>query len=93
MGGHHIEEDAHRGVGDAAQFEFVLPYQADGLTEGCVDFGHQGQAQGVHVGKMPVEPGGHDACRLCHFTQADTAEPPAALHQQAGGIEEGLAGL
>ncbi|MNJ64912.1 hypothetical protein D3C77_608970 [compost metagenome] len=93
VGGDHVEKDAHRGVGDATQFEFVLAHQADGLAKGSVDLGNQGQAQGVHVGKMPVEAGGYDAGRLRHFAQADTAETTATLHEQASCIEQGLAGL
>ncbi|POF91816.1 hypothetical protein BGP83_03630 [Pseudomonas putida] len=93
VGGYHIEKDAHRSVGDAAQFELVLAHQADGLAEGGVDFGDKGQAQGVHVGEMPVEAGRHDAGCFRHLAQADTAETTATLHEQAGGIEQGLAGL
>jgi len=93
VGGDHIKEDAHGSIGDAAELEFVLPHQADGLAECGVDFGDQRQAQGVHVGKVPIETGRHDACRLGHFAQAHAAKATAALHELAGGVQQGLAGL
>ena len=63
------------------------------MLEAGVHFGHQRQAQGVHVGEVPVKAGGHDTCRLGHFAQADAAETAAALHELAGSVEQGLAGL
>ncbi|MNV91660.1 hypothetical protein D3C71_1861770 [compost metagenome] len=86
MGGNHVEKDPHRGIGDAAKLEFVLAHQADGLAERGIDFGDQGQAEGVHVGKMPIEASRNDTCGFRHFTQADTAETAATLHQLAGGV-------
>ena len=93
MGGDYIEKDAHRGVGDAAQLEFVVTDQANGLAEGSIDLGYQGQAQGVHIREMPVKAGWHDAGCFRHFAQADAAKAPATFHELAGGIEQGLASL
>lgn len=70
-----------------------MAYQADGLAESGVHLGNQGQAQRIHVGEVAVEAGGHDARGLGHLAQADAAEATAALHEQAGGIQQGLAGL
>ncbi|MNI93945.1 hypothetical protein D3C73_1519710 [compost metagenome] len=93
MGRYHVEKDPHRGVGNTAEFEFVLAHQADGLAKGGIDFGDQGKAQGVHVGEVPVEASGDDTCRPGDFSQADAAEAATTLHELAGGIEQGLAGL
>ena len=93
MGCHHIREYPHRSVGDASEFELVVPHDPDGLAERRIDLGHQGQAQGVHVGEMPIETGGDDTRGLGYFAQADAAETPATLHELAGGIEQGLACL
>ncbi|MCY1426637.1 hypothetical protein D9M71_424600 [compost metagenome] len=93
VGRHHVEKDPHRGIGDAAELEFVLAHQADGLAKGFADFIDQGQAQLVHVGEMPVKAGRDDACGFRHFAQADAAEASTAFHQVAGGIQQGVAGL
>ncbi|MCY1547131.1 hypothetical protein D9M68_831670 [compost metagenome] len=42
---------------------------------------------------MAVETGGHYAGVACHFPQAQATEAAAAVHQQARGVHQGLAGL
>ena len=93
VGAHRVEEDAHRGLDHPAQLELVAPHRAQGLAEGLVDVGHQGQAQGVHIGEVPVETGRDYARRARHFAQAQAAEAAAAVHQAARGVHQGLAGL
>ena len=93
VGRHHIEKDPHRGINDAAHDEFVVAYQADGGAEGLADLTDEHQAQLVHIGKVTVKTGGHDAGALCHFTQAEATKPTATLHQMAGCVHQGKAGL
>jgi len=89
----HIEKDAHRGINDAAHHEFVVAHQADRGAKGLADLADQYQPQLVHIGEMAIETGGHDTRRLGHFTQAQAAKPTAALHQMAGCVHQGEAGL
>ena len=70
-----------------------MAYQANRGAEGLADFTHQHQAQLVHVGKMTIETGGYDTRSLCHFPQAQAAKPSATLHQMAGCVHQGEAGL
>ncbi|MNP61068.1 hypothetical protein D3C76_1562120 [compost metagenome] len=93
VGGDGIEEDAYRGVDDAAQLEFVAPHHANGGAEGLAHFLHQGQAQLVHVLEMAVETGGHYAGVARHFPQAQATEAAAAVHQEARCVHQGLTGL
>ena len=93
VGCHHIEKDAHGSIDDTAHYEFVVAYQAYRGAEGLADFTDQYEPELVHIGKMAVETGGNNASRLCHFTQAQAAEPPATLHKMAGCVHQGKAGL
>ena len=92
VGADHVEKDPHRGIDDAAHDEFVVAHQANGFAEGLADFADQHQAQFIHIGKMPVETGGHDAGGFRHFAQAQAAESSAAFHQVAGSVHQGVDG-
>ena len=70
VGRDHIEEDPHGGIDNAAHHEFVVAHQTDRGAEGLAHFTHQHKAKLVHVGKVAIETGGHDAGRLRHFAQA-----------------------
>ncbi|CAH0309338.1 hypothetical protein SRABI70_04662 [Pseudomonas sp. Bi70] len=89
---HRAQKDLHRGIDDATELELVTPHLAQGGAEGFADFGHQGQAEGVHVLEVAVEAGRHDAGGACHLTQAQAAEGPATVQQLAGCIHQRLAG-
>jgi len=93
VGGHGIEEDAHRSVGNAAEDQFVMAHQADGGAKGLAHFTDQGQAEVIHVFEMSIETGGDDTGSLADFTQADAAETSAGCHQLPCGFQEGLSGL
>lgn len=45
VGADRVEEDAHRGVDQPAQFELVAAHRAQGGAEGLVDLGDQRQAE------------------------------------------------
>ena len=70
-----------------------MAHQANGGAEGLADFADQHQAQLIHIGKMSIEPGRYNSGRLGHFAQAQAAKPTATLHQMAGCVHQGEAGL
>lgn len=93
IGRDHIEEDPHGRIDDAAHDELIVAHQADGGAKGLADFAHQHEPKLVHVVKMTIEPGRHDPGGLGHFAQAQAAKPTATLHQMAGCVHQGEAGL
>ncbi len=93
VGADRVEEDAHRGVDQPAQFELVAAHRAQGGAEGLVDLGDQRQAELVHVAEVPIEAGRDDAGGARHFAQAEAAEAAPAFHQVARGAHQRVAGL
>ena len=71
----------------------MVAYLANGFAKGFPHFGHQGQAEGVHVVKVPIETGWHDTGAARHFAQAQAAKATAAVHQATGSVHQGVAGL